>query len=246
MKEATDNLIHPVRPGNVVELGDYGYFENGLWCRMGNIAKIKGYRCSLHINNNSIRQEHVFNYGVSFNTVVNAEAAASGNGIVSTMKFSHSNSFFIRAFVEKIDEYDSVDVELLDQIKRLDAAGKWRSDYCVVVSVLYSPRFIAAFSSSKAKDLGLTASVDKDMPLDSIGTSVSIVSGANKSGVDFVNCLNGTDLSAIGFKTVTWTRSLRGLGKKVIKFVGDDEVPEYEPDREADNDSEPTVYNNMA
>lgn len=244
MKEATKNLMHPVRPGNTVELGDYGYFKDGLWFRLGNICTVKGLKCSFHVDNeNDIHEEVVSNNGISFTANANVTGNLQGNGFGCRMGTSKTNNFFIRALVEEIHKFNSVDVEVLDQIKRLDKAGKWQSNYCVVVSVVFSPSFIAAFSSGKGNDVQLSASIGPNTCLKDIDASIGIVAGTNKNGFEFVNHLNGK-LSPIGFYTITWARDLSHWGKKVVKYAGDDEMPDVELDHEADQESEPMVFNN--
>lgn len=247
MNEITDNGIHPVRPGISVELGDYGYFKNGLWFRMGNITAIRGLRCYLHVRSyKDLKDDCIFRYGINFKSGADVNANAGNNGISCGLGFSKNNSFFVRAIIEEIHEFDSVDIEVKEQIRRLENAGFWESEYCVVTSLLLASRFVAVFSSAKDCDVALSASIDSDVAFDNINASVGISAGGNKKGVEFVNNLNSDQLSPVGFRTVAWTRNLAGFGKKVIKYVGDDASSVCQTDREAESDSEPTVFNNLA
>lgn len=247
MTEITDNGIHPMRPGISVELGDYGYFKNGLWFRMGNITSIRGLRCSLHVRFlKDLKDDCIFRYGINFMTGADVNANCGGNGISCGLGFSKNNSFFVRALIEEIHEFDSVDIEVKEQIKRLENAGIWESEYCVVTSVLLASRFVSVFSSAKDCGVDLSASIDGDVSFDNIDASVGITAGGNNKGVEFVNHLNSDQLSPVGFRTVAWTRNLVGFGKKVIKYVGDDVSSFCQTDREAESDSEPTIFNNLA
>lgn len=243
MKEATENTIHPVRNGTTVELGDYGYFKDGQWFRLGNIMRIKGLRFSpnvlVHEENH---KEVVLVYGVSFKAEADATASAYGVSANSVLEFKNDNSFFVRCLVDKIIEFDSIDVEILTQIKRLDAAGKWQPDYCVVVSVLYSPRYVAVFSSHKDREARLSASIDKNVPFENIDASVGIIAGGNNEAVELVKH-SGDMLLPVGFRTVVWKRDLFGMGRRMVRYVGDDDTPESHTDSASDFDSEPTIFN---
>lgn len=245
MAEVTDNTIHPVRPGISVALGDYGYFNNGLWYRLGNITNLKGFRCSPRINHtDNIHDEYVFHYGVTLNVNANADVHAMGDNLSSSWHSSRNNNFFVRAMVEKICEYDSVDVEILDQIKRLDKVGRWKPYYCVVVKVLYASRFVGLFTSGKDKAVNLTASIEENVPFDDMDASVGLAVGQNRNGVDFVNHLSSDAIMPVGFMTVSWTRSFKSWGKKTIIYVGEDVMEDFEEDGDENVEAAPIVYNN--
>ena len=247
MAEATDNTIHPVRPSISVALGDYGYFQNGLWYRLGNITNIRGYCCTPRIiHDDNIHDEYVFKYGVALNVEANANANVKGNKLGGLWHLTKSNNFFLRAMVEQTREYDSVDVEILDQIKRLDKVGLWKPRYCVVVKVLYASRYVGLFSSGKDNAVQLSASIDENVPFDDLDASVGLPVGQNRNNVEFVNHLKSDTLRPVGFMTVTWARSLKSWRKKAIVYVGDDEMEFFDEDGDDDIDSAPIVYNDKA
>lgn len=244
MAEATNNTIHPVRPGISVALGDYGYFQNGLWYRLGSITNISGYYCTPRIvPADDIHDEYVFKYGVTLNVDANANANVNGNQLGGLWHSTKSNNFFVRAIVEQSREYDSVDVEILDQIKRLDKVGLWKPYYCVVVKVLYASRYVGFFSTGKDKAVQLSASIEENVPFQDLDASVGLAVGQNRNGVEFVNHLSSDALRPVGFMTVTWGRTLRNWGKKAIVYVGEDVMGDFGEADDDDTEAAPIVYN---
>ena len=241
MKEATENLIHPARPGDNPRLGDFGYFENGQWHRMGNIETIKGYRFKPKVNPNLQGNDYLFCNGVSFSAIADAEVAAFGNDAKCKLKFSKSQNFYLIGRTTSEPEYESIKVEVAGQIEKLEKDGIFEPGYCVVVKVYNSDDYLAVFSNGKEGEVALTADLTSATRLADINAGIGLSVGMNKDNFAIVNHLKRDNPAAMGFKTVTFKRSLRSLGlKKELRYVGEDE---YQTEG-SDEPEVPTVYGN--
>lgn len=223
MKEATENLIHPARPGDNPRLGDFGYFKNGQWHRMGNIETIKGYRFKPKVNPNLQGNDYLFCNGVSFSAIADAEVAAFGNDAKCKLKFSKSQNFYLIGRTTSEPEYESIKVEVAGQIEKLEKDGILEPGYCVVVKVYNSNNYLAVFSNGKDCEVGLTTDLTVDTNLDNINAGIGLSIGMNKDSLSIVNHLKHSNPAAMGFKTVTFKRSPWNLGlKKELRYVGED------------------------
>lgn len=237
MKRITLSGFHPILPMTKVELGDYGCFENGMWRRMGNLTRIKGYRCTLHTIEDNYHDEAILiDHGVTLGAALNAEASCDVGELGCRLEFANSNDFYIQAELSKGIKYDSINGELKDQIERLKEAGKWDKEFHVVVNVIFVKSHFCAFAARSGGSINLKAEAKNVDPLQISSSKVRLSGDAvlNREGVEVVEIKDTDTLHPIGFQTVKYSKNWLFPGK--LKYTGDgNEIESKSTDNDGEN-----------
>lgn len=86
--------FHPVRPGCIVGLGDYGYFDNNnCWRRLENICTIPGMFCTPQNQVSDVKYEAFMQHGISL--TAGADAAMEVQGAQAGGGINHDSCVFI-------------------------------------------------------------------------------------------------------------------------------------------------------
>jgi len=161
--------------GLEVELGDYGYLEDGIFQRMGNISD-KGISGETGENDNDAAIEYKSSDEVSI--VLRAKGSADASGLVQAkasleMSFSGKHAVFFKAAGGKWHTFKSPD-EVGQQILSLYHAGDWKREFVVVTNLLKAGATTVLVSSGSSASISIEAKADKIEAIDLVDADVGL------------------------------------------------------------------------
>jgi len=161
--------------GLELKLGDYGYLEDGIFQRMGNIAE-KGISGERRDDNNDTAIEYKSSDEVS--VVGHAKGSVNVSGVANAkasleISFSGKHAVFFKAAGGKWHTFESPE-QIGQQILELFHAGKWKREFLVVTNLLKAGATTVVVSNGSSASVSLEAQADDIEAIDLADASVGL------------------------------------------------------------------------
>lgn len=216
-----DSGIYPVIPGLSIKLGDYGYWRDSQWCRLGNIEEIPNSPIVFSIKETDLNQE------VSETLYVDIVGADKANVAIEDIKagasliFHKKNSQLFKGKFSKSIEYASINMEVDPYLRHLMDAGIWKPEYWLAYYVVYSDRFV----TMRSNQAGVVASITTDLSVAGVESEAQFMSNfsISKGGVEVVSSF-GDERKFAGAKFISLEK--KGLLKKDFKVKFNSDGPD--------------------
>lgn len=156
-----DSGIYPVIPGMDIALGDYGYWQDSQWCRVGNIEQLPN--CPKVFS----RKRQPLNQSVSESLEVDFKGENIANLDVLDLKaggemfFKKKNSQIFIGDLKECIYYSSIDMEISPFLCLLSERGLWKTEYWLAYYVVYSDKFL----TMRSKSAGASVKINADLSL---------------------------------------------------------------------------------
>ena len=217
-----DSGIYPVIPGMDIALGDYGYWKDSQWCRIGNIGEIQGYPNVLSILTDSLNQHVTESLLVDFVGTANANADADAALKAGTeLIFKKKNSQMFIGDLKEYKCYSSINMEIKPLLEKLAECGIWEDEYWLAYYVVRSDNFI----SIRSKEAGVSIKIDADLDLTSLNqvkAGLKVQLDRNSRSIETV--ANKDGLSFAGAKFISLDK--KGLFRRTVKVKYNSADPE--------------------
>lgn len=199
------------------KLGDYGYFKDSVWYRLGNIKDLS----EMHLRTKNSRSG-LFSNMISearLDAGIEAKAEIADSGIGTSITFSAKNGFFQKANLDHFSQYASVDeVEalLLDLFKN----NRWKMEYVLTACIAHASSFLTIISKSKKATVGVNANltVPETSGKFNIDGDLKVSGDINKTTVVIKQDDGKLHVSAAKFLRLT--RSIPIISSPHAKFLG--------------------------
>lgn len=208
-------------PGNIMHLGDYGYFSDGQWCKLGNIRELladTNYFTVLpeDLNENFTESEHVAGEGKA-----GAEVSASDLVAGVSLTFLKKNSSLFVGTLKKVESYSSINREIEPALKQLCEQGEWEDGYMLVYKVFYSDNFFVSY----ARNAGCSVKLSGNIGLEALTNDKASVSTFinNSSGSLTTHYSLGDEMRPVGASLLGYDKKILNFLKRKISFKGADE-----------------------
>ncbi len=195
------NGIYPVVPGLSLELGDYGYWQDSQWCRVGNIEEIPTMPIVLSQKTRPlgqfVKEQH--------NVRVQAAGTVDGNtGITEigcSLFFEEVHSQFFFGNLTQCTYYSSIEMEVLQHLLKLQSSGLWKKHYWLAYYIVESDRFFTL----RASEAGSLVRLNVDL-------NETILNETSSLGAMFSSGLNSVE------EVLSWGNGLKYAGAKFISL----------------------------
>ena len=216
------NGIYPVIPGLSLELGEYGYWQDSQWCRVGNIEEIPAMPIVLSKKTRQlgqlVKEQHHVRVQNTGSVEGNAGVAEAGCSLVFEEK--HSQFFF--GNLTQCHYYSSIEMEVLQHLLKLQASGLWKKHYWLAYYIVESDRFFTLRSTEAGSVVRLSVDLTESTLNESCSLGAMFSSGL--SSVEEVLSL-GNGLKYAGAKFISLEKKHFFSKDKVIRYnYGDEDL----------------------
>lgn len=141
--------LYPATHGFKVELGEYGEWKGGQWCRLGNIFTDFGH-IYFNTENNDYDRVEEYNQGVTLKSGVEAKVAADKAKIGLELQFNTAGAIYFKAHIVGESRFMAIKNEVYSFLENQIKDGKWLERYWLVVEVWYADNLLSMQSASKS------------------------------------------------------------------------------------------------
>lgn len=145
----TTNGLYPATHGFKVELGEYGEWKGGQWCRLGNIFTDFG-KIYFNTKSENCNRVEVYNRGVTLKSGVESKIAADNAKIGLELQFNSTGAIYFMAHIVKENRFMAIKNEVYSFLEEHIAKGDWNYRYWLAVEVWFSDNLLSMQSASKS------------------------------------------------------------------------------------------------
>ena len=177
-------------PGDPVNLGDYGYFRNGIFQYVGNIREDFEIAFEVYEDPTGSDLEFDANGSVDVNIDTGADAPELGKATLK-LGFNGSWNVFFQALDTRTNRIGNKRA-VGDAIENLYSQGKWERRFVLVTDVVNAGRTIAGVSSEGGAELEFSAK--GEVPINILGDASVDLSIARTSKIGYKINTNGAQI----------------------------------------------------
>lgn len=208
-----DNGIYPVIPGISMDLGDYGYWKDGQWCRLGNIEKLPGSPRFFSTKQDELNQKVSASIAVEIKTEAGVTLDTPEAKAGASIRFKNKNSQLFIGNLNSCVYYSSINMEIFPFLQKLQEDGLWKSEYWLAYYIALSDNFV----SMRSKAAGVDVRLESDLSMETLNQSkagINAMISRNQKGISAVSNI-GSSLKFAGAKFISIQKS--GWLKREVK-----------------------------
>ena len=165
--------LYPATHNFNVELGEYGEWKGGQWCRLGNIFTDFGH---IYFNKSTKKCDRTeeYNQGVSISGGAGVSLEAQAGKAELSLKFKSIGAIYYKAHVTKESRFMSVKNEVYSFLQNFIADGRWNEKYWLAVEVWYADHLLSLQSNSSGGEAIILGQVGNTIQLPNAKMDLSV------------------------------------------------------------------------